>query len=211
MKKLIVIILITIFAFLYIIQKPDNTYAMKEDISSKLIRFHVIANSDSIDDQSVKLKVRDAIMKTMNGKFVGINNRKDSEKMIKDSLPEIQKIADNILKQNGKNYSAKAIYGRFDFPTKYYGTITLPAGKYDALRVVLGNGDGKNWWCVMFPPLCFIDITHGLSSDETKDELKRYLSEDELDMIETKKPPVKFKIVEVFKEYYDDIRMAFND
>lgn len=209
MKKIIAIILITILAFLYIIQKPQDTYAMKEDISNKLIRFHVIANSDSPDDQNLKLKVRDVVIKKMSSKFIGIKDLKQSEKIIKENLHEIQKIAQDTVYSNGKRYEVKAMYGRFDFPTKYYGTITLPAGNYNALRIVIGNGDGKNWWCVMFPPLCFVDITHGLSSDETKEELKQYLSEDELSMIETSKPPVKFKIVEVFEKYYKDLRMAF--
>jgi len=208
MKKFIAIILLVFTVFLFINSKNDNTYAMKKDISNKLIRFHVIANSDSEDDQNLKLKVRDAVIKKMNSKFIGITNLKESEKIIKESIPEIQKIAQDTVYANGKNYGVKVTYGRFDFPTKYYDTITLPAGNYNALRIVIGKGEGKNWWCVMFPPLCFVDITHGLSSDETKRELSKYLSEDELSMIETNKPQVKFKIVEVLEKYFDDIRMA---
>lgn len=208
MKKFMAIILAVFITFLFISNKNDNTDAMKKDISDKLIRFHVIANSDSEDDQNLKLKVRDAVIKKMNSKFIGITDLKESEKIIKENIPEIQKIAQDTIYANGKNYGVKVMYGRFNFPTKYYDTITLPAGNYKALRIVIGKGEGKNWWCVMFPPLCFVDITHGLTSDETKNELSMYLSEDELSMIETNKPKIKFKIVEVIKKYFDDIRIA---
>jgi stage II sporulation protein R len=208
MKRFIAIFLALSIVFLFAISRNDNTYAMKEDISNKLIRFHVIANSDSVDDQNLKLKVRDAVIKSMNDKFIGVTNLKESEDIIKKNIPYIQKIAQDTVYANGKDYGVKVMYGRFDFPTKYYDTIMLPAGNYNALRIVIGKGEGKNWWCVMFPPLCFVDITHGLSSDETKRELSKYLSEDELSMIETNKPQVKFKIVEVLEKYFDDIRMA---
>jgi stage II sporulation protein R len=208
MKKLISVMLIVIFASIVILNKPQDTYAVKQDISNKLIRLHVIANSDSEQDQRLKLKVRDAVIMKMNSKFMGIENVNNSENLIKENLSEIQNIAQDVVYKNGKDYKIKAMYGKFDFPTKYYGTITLPAGNYKALRIIIGNGAGKNWWCVMFPPLCFVDITHGLSSNETKEELKKYLSNDEIEMIETNKPKMKFKIAEIFQKYYDDIRMA---
>ncbi|MDI3310228.1 MAG: stage II sporulation protein R [Thermoanaerobacterium sp.] len=211
MKRLIAIVLIISTVFFFEISKNDDTYAMKKDISNKLIRFHVIANSDSKEDQSLKLKVRDAVIRSMNDKFIGVTNLKESEKIIKKNIPYIQKIAQDTIYANGKDYGVKVMYGRFDFPTKYYGTIMLPAGNYNALKIVIGKGEGKNWWCVMFPPLCFIDITYGLTSDETKKELSRFLSEDELSMIETEKPQVKFKVVEVLERYFNEIRMALKD
>lgn len=211
MKRLIAIVLIISTVFFFEISKNDDTYAMKKDISNKLIRFHVIANSDSKEDQSLKLKVRDAVIRSMNDKFIGVTNLKESEKIIKKNIPYIQKIAQDTIYANGKDYGVKVMYGRFDFPTKYYGRIMLPAGNYNALKIVIGKGEGKNWWCVMFPPLCFIDITYGLTSDETKKELSRFLSEDELSMIETEKPQVKFKVVEVLERYFNEIRMALKD
>lgn len=208
MKKIIVIVLIVAVFFTYLIQKQQDLNAAKEDISNRLIRFHVIANSDSQDDQKLKLKVRDAVILAMNSKFEGIKDIKESEKVIKENLGEIQKIAQDAVYKNGKKYAVKAVYGRFAFPTKYYGTIALPAGNYNALRIVIGNGGGKNWWCVMFPPLCFIDITHGITDSKTKQEMAKYLTQDELEMIETNKPEMKFKIVEIFEKYYNKVRMA---
>lgn len=208
MKKIIVLVLITAIFFTYLIQKNQDVKAEKEDISKRLIRFHVIANSDSQDDQKLKLKVRDAVILAMNSKFEGITDIKESEKVIKENLAEIQKIAQDVVYKNGKDYMVKVMYGRFAFPTKYYGIITLPAGYYNALRIVIGNGEGKNWWCVMFPPLCFIDITHGITDNKTEEEMAKYLTQDELEMIETNKPEMKFKIVEIFEEYYNKVRMA---
>lgn len=181
MKKVIsCIILLFIILFLtFTSGKTDET----QSINKKLLRFHVIANSDSFEDQSVKLKVRDAVLKNLGPQLENCSNLDESLKVIEANKDKIEKISNDILKKEGKDYTAKAILGEFQFPVKTYGNITLPAGEYTALRVVLGNGDGKNWWCVMFPPLCFIDITRGVTSKETDEELKRVLDEDEVKSI----------------------------
>lgn len=181
MKKLLLIMLcafliLSLGAVKFSQKKPDN-------ISDKLIRFHVIANSDLNGDQAVKLKVRDAILKEVGPILSKSNSRDESLKIIQDNLIRIENIANGVLKREGENYNAQAMLGNFNFPIKKYGTITLPAGEYKALRVVLGNGEGKNWWCVMFPPLCFIDITRGLTSEKTDEQLKRVLEDDEVEAI----------------------------
>lgn len=161
-------------------EKSDIT-----EISSKLVRFHVIANSDSTEDQAVKLKVRDAILNGLGDSLEKCKTRDASLLFLKNKTNYIEKISDKILRDNGKTYKAKAMIGNFNFPIKSYGKITLPAGKYTALRVVLGDGDGKNWWCVMFPPLCFIDITRGLTSEETDKSLGKVLNQNEISKITT--------------------------
>ncbi|MGB9679050.1 MAG: stage II sporulation protein R [Thermoanaerobacteraceae bacterium] len=209
MKKLIFVFLAFVVFLSYFFVYSNNVEAAKEDISRKLIRFHVIANSDSEEDQELKLKVRDAVIFEMNKRFEKIDDIDKSEEMIKTNLEEIQKIAQEVVYKHGKDYKVKALYGWFNFPTKYYGSVALPAGKYKALRIVIGNGEGKNWWCVMFPPLCFIDITHGITDSKTKEEMAKFLTKDEINLIETDKPEMRFKIVEIFERYYNKVKMAW--
>lgn len=208
MKRLIaLLVLAIIIAVNFYGAKSSNL--QKEDLSRKLIRFHVIANSDSEEDQELKLKVRDAILVDLTPKFEKVKDLKDSERIIKQSIEEIKKVAEEVIRKEGKNYGVKVAYGTFDFPTRYYGTITLPAGNYNALKVVIGNGEGKNWWCVIFPPLCFIDVTHGFTDTQTAEEVAKYLSQDEIELIEEEKPKVKFKILEIIEEYYNKFKMAW--
>lgn len=190
----------------------NNTPMFDQNISDKLIRFHVIANSDSDSDQSIKLEIRDAILKEFGQSLSKCKTREESLKYIKSRLPEIEGLADEILSEGGKNYKAKAFLGEFKFPIKSYGTITLPPGEYTALKVILGDGGGKNWWCVMFPPLCFIDITRGLTSEETDKSLGKVLNKNEIREITqdnnktsntlqaNKNIKFKFKSVEIIKK-----------
>lgn len=191
MKKILAFILLT-FAFCYLIFTANfKTPAAKA--GNKLLRFHVVANSDLESDQDVKIKVRNEILKEMGSLLSEAKNREESIDIVKENISKIEDIADSILKKEGKNYASRAEVGDFLFPVKSYGDITLPSGKYKALKVVLGEGGGKNWWCVMFPPLCFIDITKGLTSEESNEELKEVLTDDELHSITTFKQdsPVK--------------------
>jgi stage II sporulation protein R len=194
MKKLFLLVLCAIICSIFL----ANVSSKKQDISinDKLIRFHVVANSDLNKDQWVKLKVRDAILKALGPKLSKSSSREESLRILQENLEEIQNIANNVLKQYGQSYSAKAMIGDFTFPIKKYGTITLPAGQYKALKVVLGNGEGKNWWCVMFPPLCFIDITRGLTSEKTDEELRKILNDEEVESITAfKQEPQKQEVV----------------
>jgi stage II sporulation protein R len=181
MKKLFLLglcfVLITGFAFTKLRSEES------ENMSDKLIRFHVIANSDLSEDQSVKLKVRDAILENVGPKLSQSGSRDESLEILQENLTNIESIANGVLSKEGENYRANAVLGNFEFPIKKYGAITLPAGEYKALRVVLGEGEGKNWWCVMFPPLCFIDITRGLTSEKTDSELKKVLDDEEVESI----------------------------
>ena len=116
-------------------------------------------------------------------------------------LDDFQKIANEVISKNGFNYSAKVQIGNFAFPTKTYGDISLPAGYYDALKVELGKAEGKNWWCVMFPSLCFVDINNGIVPEESKEELQSSLLEEDYNLISSNNSEykLKFKIVELFE------------
>ncbi|CDF57238.1 stage II sporulation protein R [Thermobrachium celere] len=206
MKKYlsILILLALLVSFMYA-NKKTNTLTYKD----KLIRFHVIANSDSKGDQNVKLKVRDAVLKELGPKLQSAKNKDEAIKIITDNIDKIEEISNKVLKENKYKYTAKASLGTYTFPIKSYGDITLSEGEYTALRIVLGEGGGKNWWCVMFPPLCFIDITRGLTTEETEKELYKVLDGDEvvevMNVSETKEDKhenvvFRFKIVEIIQQ-----------
>lgn len=176
-----------------------------EDYKHKLIRFHVIANSDSDEDQNLKLKVRDAIINYLQPKLLESESIEESESIIKKEYDELEKISKNIISENGYDYDVKVGIDYSEFPTKQYSNIVLPAGEYKALRIIIGEGKGKNWWCVMFPPLCFVDEQKGIIDKDTDDKLREVLTEEEYELISQKtskqmnRVQVKFKIVEIIQ------------
>jgi len=136
----------------------------------EVIRLHVIANSDSPEDQALKAKVRDQIFAHFAEAFSHIRTIKESRTFIKNHLKDIERVAAEEIARNHRNYPVKATLGSFHFPTKVYGDKVYPAGEYEALRVEIGKAEGANWWCVMFPPLCFVDVSHGTAAAAGRDE-----------------------------------------
>jgi stage II sporulation protein R len=173
------------------------------DLASRLIRFHVIANSDSPEDQALKLKVRDAVLEYISPKLKDSKSIDESREIIKDNDGSIKKIAADTINTNNYKYNVTTSLSNEYFPVKSYGNITLPQGKYEAYRIIIGTGNGKNWWCVMFPPLCFVDIAVDDTSFKKIDgEMKKYLTSDEYAMVcaDKKDIKVKFKVVEIIKK-----------
>lgn len=204
MKKikiiLILIILFTIFiftcAYSYVSAISDNLY-------NSIFRLHVIANSDSEEDQNLKYIVRDNLINYINENCKDFSSKDDVVQYANNHIEEIKKIAENTVKQNGFNYPITIEIGKFDFPTKSYGDISFPSGLYDALRVKIGKSAGKNWWCVMFPPLCFVDTTTGIVSNSSKESLQETLSEENYKVVsdtESTDITIKFKIIEFFEK-----------
>jgi stage II sporulation protein R len=143
--------------------EPQNDNKSSEEVAlastpDQLIRFHVLANSDSEQDQALKRAVRDAILKDVSPQLAGSQSLDESRQILKQVCPDMENTGRSVVKMWGKDYSVRTEYGYFSFPTKSYGSLVLPAGDYEALRVVIGEGQGSNWWCVLFPPLCFVDI-----------------------------------------------------
>ena len=176
-----------------------------QDYKDKLIRFHVIANSDSDEDQNLKLKVRDAVINYLQPKLLESESIEESESIIKKEYDELDKISKNIISENGYDYDVKVGIDYSEFPTKQYSNVVLPAGEYKALKIIIGEGKGKNWWCVMFPPLCFVDEEKGIIDKDTDDKLREVLTEEEYELISQKtsnqmnRVQVKFKIVEIIQ------------
>lgn len=195
MNKLIAAFTIALTLTLAVTAYSDS---VQEDLQSNLIRLHIIADSDSEADQAVKLNVRDAVLKEIGDKFKNDDIGICRENII-NNLGEIEKIADRVLTENGFSYTSRAYYGKFPFPQKSYASLTLPAGEYFGVRVVLGSGKGHNWWCVMYPPLCFTENESGLICDESEMALRENLSGETYDIItgSDRDIVVKFKLVEL--------------
>lgn len=174
--------------------------AVTENISDNVFRLHVIANSDSDEDQNLKYIVRDEVLKYVKTIAGDVTSKEELISIVSKNLDNIKKVAEDTVVNNGYNYPVTVEIGNFDFPTKTYGDISFPAGFYDALRVKIGAAAGKNWWCVMFPPLCFVDISTGIVDDTSKQTLKDDLSEESYDIVSSNDDTIhfKFKILEMF-------------
>ena len=198
-RTFIILVLLCIFilicAFSYV-------NAVSANISNSVFRLHVIANSDSTEDQNLKYKVRDAVLKYMNSISLDCSSKSEVIKLANDHKDDFYKIAKQVIVDNGYDYDVNIKIGNFDFPTKHYGDISFPAGNYDALRIEIGNASGQNWWCVMFPPLCFVDVTSGVVPDDSKSIIESTLSSEEYNIISNKNSAdiqFKFSLIEMFQ------------
>ena len=200
MNKIISAIFISLMLSLVITAYSEN---VQTDLQDNLIRLHIIANSDSDKDQAVKLEVRNAVLNEIRNSSENISR----EEIIKN-LDTIEKIAKDTLKQNGFSYDVQAVYGKFDFPKKEYKNMTLPAGEYCGVRIILGNGEGHNWWCVMYPPLCVSNDTTVTLDKESEELLKATLKSETYDIItkSDKDVVIKFKAVEFIQELKQKIK-----
>lgn len=211
MKKIInilsVILIITsigVYAKNY--NNPIETVYNYHDVKNSLIRFHVLANSDNKEDQNLKLKVKDEVINYLYSYLKDSKSLEESRNILKEQEDYVKEIANKVIKENGFNYSIKTELGYENFPEKSYGSIVLPQGKYEAFRIIIGNGKGHNWWCVMFPPLCFVDEQKGIIDKDTDDKLREVLTEEEYELISQKtskqvdRVQIKFKIVEIIQD-----------
>ena len=197
-------ILVSALLIIYVcISAVSYTHAVTTDIADSVFRLHVIANSDSDEDQNLKYIVRDKVIEYMSSISQNASSKEDVIEIAKANLDKIQAIASQTIRENGYTYSVNVEVGNFSFPSKRYGDITLPPGYYDALRIKIGEAEGQNWWCVMFPPLCFVDVTSGVVPDKSKEIMKENLSKEEFDLISknSNEVKVKFKIVEVLQNF----------
>lgn len=171
------------------------------DVSECVLRLHVIANSDNDADQAIKLKVRDAIIKYSDDMHFKAQNKEEYVSEIENRISDIERVACDTLKELGSDDTAYAELTRTYFPTRKYGDVTLPAGEYDALRVVIGEGKGKNWWCIMFPPLC----SNAVAEKEAVSYLENNLNSGAFMMITEADSNVKyelrFKVVDIINEW----------
>ncbi|MGL5616893.1 MAG: stage II sporulation protein R [Sarcina sp.] len=203
MKKYLTTIGIIGFIVLLFNVKGVQANNLVEDISDKLIRFHVLANSNSDEDQELKLKVRDKVLEYISPILKESKSLEQSREILKKEEGKIIEISESLIKEEGYDYKVKIDLGKTNFPEKTYGNITLPQGEYEAFRILIGEAKGENWWCVMFPPLCFVDMTKGqISYEESEKEISKVLNEEESTAIindKSEEVKIKFKLLEILK------------
>ena len=175
--------------------------AQEKDLASKFLRFHVLANSDSDEDQALKLKVRDAVLDKVQLITENTSSFEEAKAMVFAELSAIETAAKQCLAENGSTFTVSVNLEQCDFPTKNYGLFALPAGSYEALRVKIGEAAGQNWWCVLFPPLC----STATSEEFVQAAAVAGVSEEDIALLEGKRV-FKFKLAELFAYLKELIR-----
>jgi stage II sporulation protein R len=167
----------------------------QEDLSGRLIRLHVIANSDDAADQELKLQVRDRVLQEAEAVLAGAGSREEAERALTAALPRLEDAAAREIAAQGAVFGVTASLERTAFPTRDYGTFALPAGEYTALRIVIGEGRGRNWWCVVFPPLCTAAAT-----DLEETAVSFGLEQDDVELMDAEEPAyvLRFRSLELW-------------
>ena len=156
-------------------------------IPNDAIRLRILANSDSAQDQEIKRMVRDEVNKEITKWVSDITSKEEAKSVIQSGLPKIQQIAEQVLEEENADQTVNVEFGKVEFPTKLYGQFLYPAGEYEAILITLGEGTGANWWCVLFPPLCFLDFSNGVAVSEGFDEQEEMEAEEEKEPTENAK------------------------
>lgn len=167
------------------------------DLASKVVRLHVRANSDNPQDQKLKLKVRDSIIDYLSCNLQA-DNQQEAICYIHDNMDTIIATAQKVVLNNGYNYPVNAVLDVTQFPDKEYGSMTFPAGEYCSLNVNIGSGQGHNWWCVLYPPLCLIDDVTAQFPEDSENEIQEAVSENEYKYIT--QPVFEFKYFTIFND-----------
>lgn len=189
-----IILLVGLLAFL-----ASGAMALRtqDDLSNKVVRLHVLANSDSEEDQALKLLVRDAVLERAEDVLVQTSDRAEAEGKLRGQLLEFGRAAAEVIREEGYDYTVTVELADTEFPTRAYDGFTLPAGEYLALRVLIGEAAGQNWWCVVFPPLCTAAAADtsvsAMATGFTEEEIKLITEEDSGYIL-------KFKVVEFWEE-----------
>ena len=200
-KLKIAVILIFLLSLYTYICALTYVQAVSANLSEAVFRLHVIANSDADYDQNLKYLVRDSLLEYMNDICKDVCTKEEAISLCYENLDTFKDIAIKVVRDNGFDYDVNLKIGNFSFPTKTYGDISFPAGMYDALRVEIGSASGQNWWCVMFPSLCFIDVSSGVLEEDSKELLEQNLSHESYEIVSNNSDneiKLKFKVLELF-------------
>lgn len=200
LKKLLIIFIL--FLLYFIFNSISYSYSISNDLEKNLFRLHIIANSDSEEDQNLKLFVRDNVVDFL--KKYKFSNKNELINFIQNHENELNEIIQSSINQKGYNYSFTIEIGNSFFPQKKYENIILPSGYYDGLKIKIGKAEGKNWWCVLFPPMCLINKSTCELPEESELILENSLSEECNSIVssDTQKYKFKFKIVDFFNNIH---------
>lgn len=185
------------------------------ELKENIVRLHVVADSDEPDAQALKLKVRDSVTQYTAEVLKNSENAQESYKILQANIDKIQQVAEARARLEGCELPVAATVGEFDFPVKSYGNISLPTGNYNAVKVTIGTGEGQNWWCVLFPPLCFVDSENAAVSASGRVQLEENLSSETYSVIEnaddTGEVKIRFKIVDFFENVAQKAKVAWTN
>ena len=174
----------------------------QQGIAEKILRFHILANSDSDKDQKVKEKVRDAIGNYLAPQLEEARDLSDTKNIVTRHMDEIVTVAEETLEKEGYSYGASARLATVDFPVKTYGSYTFPAGEYEALEITLGEGNGHNWWCVLYPNMCFQGTVYEVVEEEADEALREVLTPEEYaDVFNERNYQIRFRFAEVLQKW----------
>lgn len=206
MKKIFILLpLIAVIFILYTNNTtPEGSTNYQEDIANRILRFHVVANSDSEEDQALKIKIKDAVVEYMSPLLKDSDSLDTSIHIAKANFNSIESIAKKIIAENDYNYDVSCNIEDTVFPVKCYGDVVLPSGKYTALNIKIGKAKGKNWWCILYPPLCFVDASSGVVPESSKKQLQETLTEEEYRSIldEPEKVTIRFKYLKFLNNIF---------
>lgn len=175
----ITILFLIVSGLLFFGYKEVQGEKRQQRIAKEIIRLHVIANSDSKEDQSLKLKIKEKVVVYLRKAMGEAETVEEAREKIREKLPEICQVAEERVRREGYDYEVTAELGNCYFPVKEYGDFTFPAGEYEALRIKIGKSKGRNWWCVMYPTLCFVDSVYQVVPEESKEKLRTSLTNEE--------------------------------
>lgn len=200
MRKYVWYVFAGMVMLLYVWTTVLGNDLLQPSIASKILRFHVLANSDSKQDQEVKEKVRDAVGIYLQPLLEGVDNLEETKKIIEENREQIITVAKHTLNENGFDYEVNARITNLDFPEKTYGAYTFPKGKYEALQIVIGEGEGQNWWCVLYPNMCFRGSVFEVIEEEAEEALREVLNPWEYaGVFDSDKVQIRFKFLEFFQ------------
>ncbi len=201
MKKYIFNMVGVLVIFLYVWIVVLGNDPLQPQIASKILRFHVLANSDSAEDQAVKEKVRDAVGTYLKPLLEDAQNLKETKEIVNENIGIIIELAKATLEENGYDYEVDACVTTADFPEKTYGSYTFPKGRYEALQITIGEGKGQNWWCVLYPNMCFRGTVYEVVEDEAGEALREVLEPWEYaDVFDSGEVELRSKILEYFTQ-----------
>ncbi len=198
---LMVVISVTTFAALHRTVDTMAVEQLQQGISKEIIRFHVRANSDSDEDQTLKLKVKAAVVDYLTPLLEDSSSLDETREILEEQQDNIYALSINTLRENGCDMDVKVYFEHCYFPVKSYGDVTFPPGEYEAFRIDIGESAGKNWWCVLYPPLCFVDTVYGVVPDESKDKLKNVLNEEEYHAVTNTEYKFRFKYLTFLNQF----------
>lgn len=198
-KNIFVIAIMLMGIFSWINYRHMEESAAADVLSTSAIRFHILANSDSSIDQQIKMKVKENVVNYIYQSTQDFDSVEETKRFIIRNDKKIKQVALNTLADNGCNYTVSSNFGKTDFPVKYYGDVVFPEGNYTSYTLTIGKGKGHNWWCVLYPPLCFTDASTGVVPDSSKVRLQESLTEKEYNSIIC----YRFKYLTFLNNYLD--------